>query len=97
VLPLVLGDEVVGREPRIVASKAFDSITLPPNTATMDDCYRIGELLYGHQLPQPLPLTVGFLELVTTAEVVVDVVYTATDLSGRVLTMDVERVEARTK
>jgi hypothetical protein len=35
---------------------------MPPNTATMDDCHRIGQLLHGSPPPQPLPLTVGFLE-----------------------------------
>ena len=96
-LPLVYGDKVIGREPHLAGIRGKDAITMPPNTATMDDCYRIGQLLYGSPPPQPLPLTVGFLELVTTAPVAVDVVYTATDPSGRTLTMDVRRVEGRTK
>jgi hypothetical protein len=97
VLPLVVEAKVVGREPELTGIRAKDEIILPPNTATMDDCFRIGELLYGSPPPQPLPLTIGFLELVTTAPVVVDVVYTATDPSGRTLTMDVQRVEGRAK
>ena len=96
-LPLVYGDKVIGREPHLTGIRGKDAITMPPNTATMDDCYRIGQLLYGSPPPQPLPLTIGFLELVTTAPVAVDVVYTATDPSGRTLTMDVLRVEGRTK
>jgi hypothetical protein len=47
-------------------------------------------LLYGYPPPQPLPLTVGFLELVTTGPLAVDVVHMATDRSGRVLTVDME-------
>jgi hypothetical protein len=97
VLPLVYADKVIGREPDLTGIRGKDAITLPPNTATMDDCYRIGQLLYGSPPPQPLPLTIGFLELVTTAPVAVDVVYTATDPSGRTLTMDVHRVKGRTK
>jgi hypothetical protein len=97
VLPLVYGDKVIGREPDLAGIRGKDAITLPPDTATMDDCYRIGQLLYGSPPPQPLPLTVGFLELVTTAPVVVDVVYTATDPSGQTLTMDVQRVEGRVR
>ena len=97
VLPLVYMDTVIGREPGLTGIRGRDQITLPPNTATLDDCFRIGELLYGSPPPQPLPLTVGFLELVTTAPVVVDVVYTATDPAGRTLTMDVRRVEGRAK
>jgi hypothetical protein len=96
-LPVVFRDKVIGRERELTGIRAKDSITLPPNTATMDDCFRIGQLLYGSPPPQPLPLTVGFLELVTTAPVAVDVVYTATDPSGRTLTMDVQRVEGRAK
>jgi hypothetical protein len=96
-LPLVYGNKVIGREPDLTGIRGKDAITMPPNTATMDDCYRIGQLLYGSPPPQPLPLTIGFLELVTTAPVAVDVVYTATDPSGRTLTMDVQRVEGRTK
>jgi hypothetical protein len=97
VLPLVLKDKVIGREPELTGILARDQIILPPNTATMDDCFRIGQLLYGTPPPQPMPLTVGFLELVATAPLAVDVVYTATDLSGRTLTMDVQRVEGRAK
>jgi Domain of unknown function (DUF4394) len=97
VLPLVVEDKVIGREPELTGIRAKDQITLPPNTATMDDCYRISELLYGSPPPQPLPLMIGFLELVTTAPVAVDVVYTASDRSGRTLTMDVQRVEGRAK
>ena len=97
VLPVVLGDKVVGREPDRAGIRGKDAICLPPNTATMDDCYRIGQLLYGSPPPQPLPLTIGFLELVTSAPVAVDVVYTATDPSGRTLTMDVQRVKGHAK
>jgi hypothetical protein len=63
----------------------------------MDDCHRIGQLLYGSPPPQPLPLTIGFLQLVTTASVAVDAVSTATDPSGRTLTTDVHRVKGRAK
>jgi hypothetical protein len=95
VIPLVYKDSVNGREPDLAGVRARDHIVLPPHTATMDDCYRLGQLLYGFPPPAPLPLTIGFLELVTSAPVAVDVVYTATDPSGRSLTMDVERVEGR--
>lgn len=97
VLPLVYRDKVIGREPDLAGIRGKDAITLPPDTATMDDCYRIGQLLYGSPPPQPLPLTIGFLELVTTAPVAVDVVYTATDPSGQALSMDVQRVEGRVR
>ncbi len=96
VLPQVRDAVIYRREPHFTQIRAKDEITLPANTATMDDCYRLGQLLYG-QVPQPMPLAVGFLELVTTAPVVVDAVYTASDAKGNGLTMDVERVEGRRK
>ena len=46
VLPVVLEGKPRGREPRYVRVQAQDAIVLPPNTATMDDSYRIAELLY---------------------------------------------------
>jgi hypothetical protein len=97
VLPLVLGGKPIGREPRFVDRKAEDRIVLPPDTATMDDCYRIAELLYGDELPAALPLMIGYLEIVSLGELNVDVVYTATDLCTRTVSIDVERVEGKLK
>jgi len=56
-------------------------------------------VLYGISLTEDAQLyqidvTTG---VVTTAPVAVDVVYTATDPSGRTLTMDVHRVKDRAK
>ena len=53
----------IGREPNFVQPSAFDFIGLPPGTATMDDCNRIAELLFGNPVPTPLPLLIGFLVL----------------------------------
>jgi hypothetical protein len=61
----------------------------------MDDCYRIAELLYGGPPPQPLPLMVGYLEIVSTLPLAVDAVYTVTDREGRTVGIDVERIEGR--
>jgi len=47
----VFQDKVIGREPELTGIRGQDAITLPPNTATMDDCYRIGQLLYGSPPP----------------------------------------------
>ena len=68
----------VGREPAFSGPSAFDAIALPPFTATMDDCNRIAELIYGVGLvPTPLPLFVGFLVLESQVELDVTAVYTA--------------------
>jgi hypothetical protein len=97
VLPLVFEGKPRGREPEYVRVRAQDGIVLPPNTATMDDCYRIGQLLYGGPPPQPLPLMIGYLEIVSTLPLAVDAVYTVTDRERRTLAIDVERVEGRQK
>jgi hypothetical protein len=97
VLPLVIEGKPRGREPEFVRVAAQDSIVLPPNTATMDDSFRIAELLYGSPPPQPLPLTIGYLEIVSTLPLAVDAVYTVSDRERRTVAIDVERVEGRQK
>jgi hypothetical protein len=97
VLPVVFDGKPRGREPEYVRPQASDSIVLPPNTATMDDCFRIGQLLYGGAPPQPLPLMIGYLEIVSTLPLAVDAVYTVSDRERRTLAIDVERVEGRPK
>jgi hypothetical protein len=72
-IPVVLAGAALGREPKIGASRAEDSITLPPHTATMDDCCRITELLFGAPVDA---LTVGVLEIIATRDVSVTAVYT---------------------
>lgn len=76
-VPVVFAGAPVGREPRAAGVKAEDRILLPPHSATMDDCCRITELLFGAPLSNGTPLTVGFLELTASAEVSVTAIYTA--------------------
>lgn len=72
-IPLVLASAPLGREPKIGTSRAEDSIELPPHTATMDDCCRITELLFGAPVDA---LTIGLLEITATRDVSVTAVYT---------------------
>jgi len=96
-LPVVYAGMPVGREPRTVDRRAFDEIVLPPDSATMDDCCRIGELLYEPAPPSGNPLTVGFLEILSDIELKVTAVYTMTDRESRSVSIDVEDVAARRK
>lgn len=64
----------VGREPRFVEPRAFDGISLPPGTATMDDCNRIAELI---PTTNPFALRIGFLVLQSKRPLDVTAVYTA--------------------
>ncbi len=91
VLLLVQNDKPLGREPQIAQAQPFDEITLPPDTATMDDCCRLAEKLH-LTLGQ---LTVGFLELVSNVELNVTAVYTATDSKAASISIEVETIAAR--
>ena len=71
--PLVLAGAPVGREPKVATSRAEDKIELPPHTATMDDCCRIGELLFGAPVEA---VTIGLMEIVATRDVAVSAIYT---------------------
>lgn len=75
--------------------RADDKITLPAQTATMDDCCRIVELLFGGPAPWPTPLTIGFLELTASAEIAVTAVYTANGLLSGGISLDVEQIAGR--
>ncbi len=96
-IPLVLAGAAVGREPRISGQRVVDRIKLPGDTATMDDCCRITELLLGAPTTSPMPLTIGFMEIVSNVELNVTAVYTASDLKSNSLTLEVETVNARLK
>ena len=86
-IPVVLAGAPVGREPRVAKARAEDAIKLPPHTATMDDCCRITELLFGAPVDA---LTIGLLELMASRDVAVTVVYTTGS------SVEVESVPGRT-
>jgi hypothetical protein len=93
VLPLVLAGAARGREPDFTGPTAVDRVVLPPESATMDDCCRLAELLLGATPVGPLPLTLGFLEIVSPVELTVTAVYTATDLTNASISLDVETIQ----
>jgi hypothetical protein len=75
-VPLVLAGAPAGREPNSASARAEDRITLPAQTATMDDCCRIAELIFGEKPASPVPLIIGLLELTASADIAVTAVYT---------------------
>jgi hypothetical protein len=85
--------EPVGREPRSVGRRAEDAITLPPKSATFDDCFRLHELL--HEPTSDEPLSIYFLEIVSPVELTITAVYTANDLRGISVSLDVEQIEGK--
>jgi hypothetical protein len=96
-IPLVLASAAVGREPRVAKRRIVDRIKLPSDSATMDDCCRIAEMLLGAPPTSPMPLTIGFMEIVSNVELSVCAVYTASDLKSNSISIDVQNVAPRLK
>jgi hypothetical protein len=94
-IPTVIGDEVLGREPRIAEPRVTDEIALPPGTVTMDDCCRINELLFGNPSGGGGRLIFGVLEIRSSVELAVSATYTAGPARGEVASIDVERIEPK--
>src|SRR6266516_1786994 len=94
-IPVVLAGAPAGREPKVVAARADDKIVLPPQTATMDDCCRIAELLFGCEAASPMPITIGFLEISANGPIAVTAVYTATGLDSSGVSIEVEQIAPR--
>ncbi|HEX7185993.1 MAG TPA: hypothetical protein VF756_29480 [Thermoanaerobaculia bacterium] len=97
VVPIVFAGAAAGREPGIARPRARDTIVLPPKSATMDDCHRLGELLFGAHPASPMALTLGFLEIVSREPLNVVAVYTVTGLQNGPVSIEVETVQPRLK
>jgi hypothetical protein len=94
-IPVVLAGAPAGREPRVVAPRVEDRIVLPPQTATMDDCCRIVDLLFGGNAAGPIPITIGFLEITSNGPIAVTAVYTAAGLDSAGVSIEVKQIEPR--
>ena len=91
ILLLVSNNSTPGLEPHTVTAQNFANITLPPDTATMDDCCNLGPNF------APGMLNIGFLELVSDVQVSVTAVYTATEVTasggvGTGIAIDVQNI-----
>jgi hypothetical protein len=95
VIPLVLAGAVIGREPSFRLPAAQEVIRLPAHNATMDDCCRLVELLLGAPATGPMPLTQGILEILSTVELGVTAVYTATSGAGGPPAIEVKQIATR--
>jgi hypothetical protein len=94
-VPVVLAGAPAGREPHVAGARTEDKITLPAQTATMDDCCRIVELLFGGPAPSSIPVTIGVLELTASAEIAVTAVYTASGLPSGGISLEVAQIAGR--
>ena len=91
-IPVILAGAPAGKSPKSAAVQAEDKIVLPPQTATMDDCCRIAELLFKGAPAPALPITIGFLEIRANGPIAVTAVYTATGLDALGVSIDVEQI-----
>src|SRR5215471_8775695 len=73
-IPVVLENKAIAREPKFGRPFGKDSIKLPPNSATMDDCLKITKIL-----DTGSGLKIGFLKIESTLELAVTAVYTVMD------------------
>jgi hypothetical protein len=94
-VPLVFAGAVTGREPAVATAKATETMFLPSGGATMDDCCRIAQVLYGAVPGTAMPLTIGYLEIISDQELHVTAFYTASDSEGRGLSVDVVTVPGK--
>jgi hypothetical protein len=85
VVPLVFSGAPVGRAPNVVPARPAHGFALPSGSGTMVDCCRLTELLLGAAAPAPGPLSVGYLELVSSVPLEVTAVYTGGGGSIQVL------------
>ena len=92
VIPLVLAGVAAGREPKTARVTGAVPLTLPPHGATMDDCCQLLDMALGAPPSGPVPLTIGILEIVSTVELAVTAVYTATGCAGGAPSLRVEEI-----
>lgn len=91
-VPLVSENKPIGFEPNEQQAKKIAEIVLKPNCATADDCCGIAKLLKVKNI-----LNIGFLKIVSSTDLAVTAVYTASDLDrNSVVSIDVEIINAKT-
>ena len=94
-IPLVVAGAALGREPKFGGPGKADVIRLPAHSATMADCCRIQELILGAKPSGPVPLTIGVLEIVSTVDLSVTAVYTASGVAGSSPSIQVNQITAK--
>jgi hypothetical protein len=96
VIPLVLAGVAAGREPNVKGPVSLEAIRLPGHSAMMDDCCRILEMTLGVPPAGPVPLTIGILEILSTVELSVTAVYTASGCGAESTpSIDVQQIATR--
>jgi hypothetical protein len=61
----------------------------------MIDCCRISQLLFSGAVLGPMPLNIGFVEIVANGELAVTAVYTTSGLKQSGVSIEVEQIAGR--
>jgi hypothetical protein len=100
-LVMVQNGQAVANEPAQVEPRNIVTMTLGPDFATMDDCNNLWKYSFPAVPPAgPMPLTIGYLVILSPVELDVDVVYTAGapgafNVDPSSTAIDVERVTGK--
>jgi hypothetical protein len=89
--PLVIKNEAIAIEPKTSRPVNAESVTLPPLSATMDDCCKLGKML---NVPDE-HLKIGFLEIISPVELEVVAVYTVSNLDETNPSMEVVQIQGK--
>ena len=103
VLVLVENGQPIGREPNFQGPRGNVVVPMGPNTAMMDDCNQIWRMVFPmNPPPSPMPLFIGHFQILSTADLDIDAVYTtqanrnaANQEFHSAPSIDVERVLAK--
>jgi von Willebrand factor type A domain/Trypsin-like peptidase domain len=94
-MPLVLAGTAIGDDSTFKATTTSQLTRLAAHTARMEDCCRMQQLLFGAHATGRTPLTIGILEIVSTVDLAVTAVYTASGSEGGPPSIDVQTIAAK--
>ena len=89
-IPLVIKNRPIAVEPKFQRPVNVELVTLPPLSATMDDCCKLAEMIKADE-----QLKIGFLEIVSPVELEVVAVYTVSNLEQTNPVIEVVQVQGK--
>ena len=89
-IPLVIKNRAIAVEPKFQRPVNVELVTLPPLSATMDDCCKLAEMIKADE-----QLKIGFLEIVSPVELEVVAVYTVSNLEQTNPVIEVVQVQGK--
>ena len=84
-------NQAIAIEPKVSKPVNIEAVTLPPLSATMDDCCKLSEMIK----VDDEQLKIGFVEIVSPVELEVVAVYTVTNLEENNTDIEVLQVQGK--